>query len=115
MSERCLEGCTFSPELSSRINTNKRNLRTKSVNTSYSQIFQYKKQFRHLNSSKSSLKSSNPQEVPIENTEETEKSALNYTQLSPYNRKFSYQAGINIKKFTEKARPMVRYGSTKIF
>lgn len=116
MTERGMDGCTFAPLLTPRMNTSRTSSvsRAKSVNTSYSQLFQYKKLNQNLNSTKNSIKSiKSPSAKPA--LSESKQSSLQYYQLSPHNRKFGYKAGLNLQKFISKARPMVRYSSVKYF
>ena len=115
MSQRSMEGCTFSPELSPRMNISMSTLRPKSVNTSYSQIFQYKKMNQNLSPSKNTIKNNHNNDKPKEKSPGSEKYVLTYKQLSPYSKKIAYKAGLNLKKFISNARPMIRYKSARIF
>lgn len=106
-----LEGCTFSPELLPRIDTSRDVSRPKSVNTSYSQLFQSKK--RGASSSKWHPKASQIKENHTETIEQAPKSFAGYTSLSPHPRKLGFRSGMDIKSFMVKARPMIRYNSSK--
>ena len=125
MTERGMEGCTFSPALTPRMNISRRKWanasrstpRANSVNTSYSQIFLNKKQYKNFDSTKNSFKYSQAKTpVDLKSDEHASNNrSIQYTQLSPSCRKFAYKAGINMKKFIAKARPMLTYKSAKIF
>lgn len=123
MIDKDLEGCTFTPILTPRMKLEKpsrymqrESARSRSVNTSYSQLYFCKKQ-SNINSSKYSEKSSSPSPrrryKEIQN--QSSGSTALYSPLAPTSQKFSFRAGMDVKKFIDVAQKGSRYESTKNF
>lgn len=123
MIDKDLEGCTFSPVLTPRMRfknppsyLQRESARSRSLNTSYYQLYLSKKQ--SINNSKDrSGKSCSPSSSRKhrENPSKVLKSALLYSPLAPTSLKFSFKAGLDIKKFINAAQPAGKYEHSKNF
>ena len=125
MTERGMEGCTFSPALTPRMNISKRRwasasrstARINCSNASYSQIFLNKKQGKEFNCMKKTNKFSQaktPLNLKSQELISKNKSSY-YRQLSPNIRKSCYKNDLNTKKFIDKIRPIGNYKLGSLF
>ncbi|OMJ93497.1 hypothetical protein SteCoe_3469 [Stentor coeruleus] len=123
MIDKDLEGCTFSPVLTPRMRyknppsyLQRESARSRSLNTSYYQLYLLKKQsVSYSNDHQEKNYRQNSERKIKENHNKGPKSALLYSPLAPTSQKFSFNAGLDIKKFINAAKPTGKYEHSKNF
>jgi hypothetical protein len=100
-----LDGCTFRPNLNTPRMRTPSSVRSKSPNSSYSQQYVRRKNYRSLSTGKLTSRFT-PKDL---RREEVQMSNFSASHLSPTNKNFAYQAGINLNSFLMRAQPVVDY------
>ena len=100
-----LDGCTFRPTLNTPRMRTPSSVRSKSPNSSYSQQYVRRKNYRSLSTGKLTARF-----IPREmRNEELQMAGFVPSHLSPTNKNYSYRAGINLNSFLMRAQPVVDY------
>lgn len=100
-----LDGCTFRPTLNTPRMRTPSSVRSKSPNSSYSQQYVRRKNYRSLSTGKLTARF-----IPREmRNDDLQLAGFVPSHLSPTNKNYSYRAGINLNSFLMRAQPVVDY------